>query len=181
MIDNAHNTLLNQVFESEGGIKWYAHVNPLQISASRGVAAAKAKRFVDMMISESELKRLIAEQKKAAKEMDVIKVYAIVNEIDIRLNFLAEENSIIDLICIYFMLQDEDPMESSDKQNAIKREIIATESNARAFFLTCGKHLTERFNDISEADLLSYLEENKAFADRINQFFSTILETSTTS
>lgn len=173
MIDNSKNTSLTLVYTSANGTCFYALVNVLEISALRGLSAEKAKRFMELNITERSLKSLIDEYKIAAKENDVNKFHSIVYEIGYRLEFLCEENSILDLVCIYFFLKDEDPAVPSEAFNKRKQELFKDDLAARGFFLQIGLTLCKKFSEKQEKDMLDYLADNKALSERILKFIAT--------
>lgn len=172
MIDNSKNVKLAKVYTSANGTDFYSHLNPLEISALRGLASEKAMRFLDMNITERSLKALINEYKEAAKEGDVNKFHSIVYEIDYRLNFLSEENSILDLVNIYFFLNDEDPELPSEFHNKKKHEIMENDLLCRGFFLQIGISLCKKFSQKQEKDILDYLKKNKKLQERILRFIA---------
>lgn len=174
MVDNSKNSNLKEVFTSSNGTPFYAYIDPLQISALRGLASDKAKRFLEMNITERSLKALIDEYKSAAKEGDVNKFHSIVYEIGYRLEFLCEETSILDLVCIYFFLQDEDPELPSESHNKRKHEIFQNDLKAKGFFLQIGLSLCKKFSEKQEKDMLDYLAtpEIQNLSERIRKFIA---------
>lgn len=169
-IDNSKNNNLKEVYTDHKGNKWYGYINPLEISAIRGIAAQRADRYVALMISEKELTLLIEEQEKAAKAMDVVRVYAIIYEIKTRLKMLCEENSLLDLAGIYYFLKDEDPDMPSPSHDEKKRLIWEADPACRAFFLLKGIEHTEKLKNIPPADSLKFLEKAKGIAEKIYTF-----------
>lgn len=172
MIDNSKNQSLTLAYTSANGTEFYALVNVLEISALRGLSAEKAKRFMELNITERSLKALIEEYKIAAKENDVNKFHSIIYEIGYRLEFLCEENSILDLACIYFFLKDEDPEIPSEAFNKRKQNIFKDDLICRGFFLQIGLSLCKKFSEKQEKDMVDYLEDNKALSERIMRFIA---------
>lgn len=171
-IDNSKNEALELVYTDITGNKWYALKNITDISPSRGVTAARADRFVSMRLSEGNLKELI---KKALEGIntntpDLAQMVAIVHEINFRLNFLSEENSLLDLAAVYYFLKDEDPNVPSEHHNKIKLDIWQKDEKCKGFFLHMGIALTKNFSDTSENDLILFMEKAAEKAQRIYQF-----------
>lgn len=171
MIENSKNPNLNLAYE-DGGVKFYAHINPLEISPIRGVAAERASRFVNMMITENNLRTLIKEIKTAAGQSDIVKAFSIVQEIEYRLDFICEENSVLELACIYYMLEDENPHTFNSAFTEKKMKIFNDNENARSFFLHIGLSLIDKFSKLPEIDLRTYLAQNQIHAERIYRFIS---------
>jgi len=169
-IDNSKNPNLTLVYTSKNGTEFYSHIDPLQISALRGVSAEKAKRFVDMNLTSRALTELIKEIKKEAGAGDIVKAFSIVQEIEFRQNFLCEESSILDLVCIYFFLKEENPEEASEAFNKKKHKIFEEDAECRGFFLKIGLALCKKFSPKQEGDMLTYLEENQMMSERIRRY-----------
>lgn len=176
MIDNSKNELLKLAYE-DGDIKFYCHHNPLEISPIRGVAAERASRFVNMMITEKNLRDLIKEIKTEAGKGDLVKAFSIVQEIEYRLDFICEENSVLELACIYYMLQDENPETFNSAFTEKKMKIFNENEKAKNFFLLIGLSLTEQFSKLPEEDLstslqkkMEYLKEMQIYAERIFRY-----------
>lgn len=169
-IDNSKNPNVNKVFTSADGTEWYCFIDPLKISPVRGLSAEKARRFMDMKITEKTLKELIREIKVAAGQNDIVKAFSIIEEINFRLQFITEEESVLDLVFIYYFLKDENPNMVSDYHMALKRKILSEDMNARTFFLQIGLSLMSKFSNIPDEDLSAYLIRTKELANRIYRY-----------
>lgn len=167
---NSQNTNLEVVYTTEKGVKFYAFKDPLAIGAIRGLSAEKARRFVDMNITERSLKELVKHIKKVAGAGDLVEAFAGIQEIDYRLNFISEESSVLDLACIYFFLEDEDPEIPTDAKNREKHAIFETDLKAKGFFLKIGIAITNKFSKQLEQDLPDYFEKNRAMSERIRRY-----------
>ena len=170
MINNAADQKLHECFKTKHGIKFYCHINPLEVSALRGLAAEKAKRYMDLNITERSLKALLIDCKTKAGANDLVGAFAAIQEIEYRVNFLSEESSILDLSCIYFFLEDEDPDEPSEIHNRKKHEIFEQDREAKVFFLKIGLSIAKKYSPKQEADTLNYLEENQILSERLRRY-----------
>lgn len=169
-IDNSKNQELIEVYEDQKKNKWYGLRNPLEISAVRGIAAERAERFVGLMISEKELKLALEAHSEAAKKFDVVTCFAIIADLKHRLEFICEENSVLDLAGIYYYMQDENPAIPSEAIDEKKRKIWQEDSQCRAFFLHMGLALTKKFKDTPEEDLLKFMNQTREIAERIYRY-----------
>lgn len=169
-VNNEFNDKLTEVYKSKNGTKFYGFVDPLGIPAVRGIAAEKAQRFLELNITERSLKELIRQCKVEAGSGDIVRAFSIIQEIEYRVNFICEETSILDLVCIYFMLQDEDPDFPSEAKNREKHKIFEEDPDARSFFLRIGIVLARKLSGKREEDLLGYLEDNQKMSDRIRRY-----------
>lgn len=169
-IPNSQNPNLTVIYDSKAtGEKFYGFIDPLSIPTPRGLAAEKAKRFIDLKLTERSLKALIKEIKKEAGSGDIVKAFAWVQEIEFRLEMITEESSLLDLACIYTMLENEDPDHPTDAFNRKKHEIFAKDKDAKGFFLTIALSVVKRYSDKPEEDLFSYLEDSQAIAERLRR------------
>jgi hypothetical protein len=177
-IDNSTNPNVNLVFTSKmlrsdgQPYRFYANVEVLNLSWQRGVSAMKAKRFFEMKIDEENLKALVDDACEGFNKQDYVRSARAMFEIRSRLKLIVEERSILDLICIYYFMQDEDPLFASAVKNKEKREVIDNDPEAQAFFLRIGVGLISQFTNMPETKILSYLEETKALAESTLHFLS---------
>lgn len=172
MISNKDNPNLTLAYTSANGTKFYSHKNPLEIGAIRGIGADKARRFADMMITERSLRELIKECKAAGGQNDLVRAFWIIEEIDFRLKFISEEKSTLDLVCIYFMLENEDPDMPSDALNREKHKIFEDDPKANAFFLRIGVELTSKLSGKPAEDSVAFLEESRILSERIRRYIA---------
>lgn len=164
------NDKLKEIFISKNGTKFYGFVEPLNIPPTRGLAAEKAIRFMGMRLTNRSLKALIQEIKTLAGASDLVGAFSIVQEIEYRLNFMTEESSILDLVCIYFVIDGEDPEVPTEEINRKKHKIFEEDPQARAFFLRIGISLSKELSGKREEDVLAYLEENEPMSERIRRY-----------
>jgi len=171
------NDKLQLVYTDSKNRKWYGLKNPIgDLSASRGIAGSRAERYLGLMISEVELKLALDAHRIAAKEGDLVKCFAIIDDISYRAKFLTEENSVLDLANIYFFLEDENPDELSDAISEKKRAIWQEDKKCRDFFLRMGFALTKKFQPMSDEDLLKYMEETRIVAEKIYRHIPTPIQ-----
>ncbi len=170
IIDNSKNPLLELVKTGKNGEKFYAYVDPLTISTPRGLAALKAKRFADLNITERSLRELIRQCKTEAGAGDIIKAFSIIQEIEFRLDLLCEESSLLDLACIYFFLENEDPENPSDATNRKKHSIFNSDQELKGFFLRIALSILKKSSESPEEDLLNYIQDSQAITERIRRY-----------
>lgn len=170
-IDNSKNTDLDKVYTDALGNNWYVHKNVLDISPARGIAAARADRFVSLRLSQHNMEALLDVAIEGInKEMNFVQATAILHQLKHRCHFLTEESSLLDLAAIYYFLQDEDPLFPSDHHNTTKRDIWEKDGSCKGFFLSMGIQLTKQFSDTPEEDLEKFLRETISQAEEIYQY-----------
>lgn len=176
-INNSKNPKLQLVYTDSKQRKWYGLKNPVgDLSAARGIAGSRAERYLGLMISEVELKLALDAHRIAAKEGDLVKCFAIIDDISYRAKFLTEENSVLDLANIYFFLEDEDPEELSDSISEKKRAIWQEDKKCRDFFLRMGFALTKKFQPTSDEDLLKYMDETRVVMEKLYRHIPTPIQ-----
>lgn len=169
-IDNSKNPKLVLAYEDPiNKIQFYCLQDPTQLPARRGVNAMRAKRFADMKLTEEALKEIIKRVKNAVNvNKDFVEAFGWWQEVEFRQNLICEEDSILELVKLYYYLPDEDPEMPSEEANKRKTEIFKQYPNTKDFFLRIGIAMMENFGMQSEQQVLSYLEETKKVAQRIS-------------
>lgn len=171
-INNSKDPRMVLVHEQpgKGGLRFYRFKNPEEFPALRGLAAERAKRFAAMNLTEKELRALVKECKMKAGQQDLVTAFAIIHEIEFRLDFISEENSMLDLACLYYVLEDESPDTPSAEANTRKLAYMKNNPDARAFFLLAALQIINRYGNKSPEELLAYIEETAHLAERIKRF-----------
>ena len=167
--ETKHETRL--IFEDKFGNKWREYTDKMNIPATRALAAEVATRFADMNITKTTFKELIAKMKEFANSGDVVSLFAILSEIEFRLDFVGEEETLIELISIYYLI-DGEPSELVQSFQDKKKSVLKDDKDARAFFLSRVFQLITNYSALSETDFLKYLNLNQAAAERLNRFLS---------
>lgn len=166
-IDNSKDVRLNHVYTDKEKNKYYTFKNFLEISAKRALAAEKACRYIDMYVTEAMLKDCIDKMKQEMNKNNLFGLASIVNELDIRMKFVAEEDTLLELGACYFFFENESPAEYNYDLNKEKLKLWKKDEEAYSFFLSMALKATTKYSNISEKDLLNYLSENKKNADRL--------------
>jgi hypothetical protein len=168
---NKDNPNVEVVFTSAMGTIIYALKDVTTISTFRALGAEKARRHSEFCITKDELTKLIQAMKDAVNlRKDFVELMAMVQEMEYRNNFICEENTLMDLACIYYFLEDEDMEMPSDDFNQRKAKLAKAEFDIRSFFLQSALHLTKRFSEQQEKDLPLYLEEIKLLSQKLYRF-----------
>jgi hypothetical protein len=164
--DNRKDSRLALVYTASGGHEFYSVIDPTHLPAARGVAAERALRFMNMNLSESVLRDLLFKQQEAQNKGDHTTAHAITREMQLRLDFLAEEQSMMELAAVYVYLRGESPDVPSQTWHNRKMQIMRDDPMARAFFLATAQGLSKHFSSRPAEDLLAYLAESQGIAER---------------
>jgi hypothetical protein len=173
MLATKDNPNLKIVFTTKSGVNFYAHHDPLTISPERGVSAEEARRYSEMCLSKKEMKALIQEYKKGVNNQDIVYSHSIIQEMEFRLNYIVEENSMFDLACLYFFIDGENVKTPSEAFNNKKRELYKSDPDVRGFFLPIALNLMKKFSELPDTDLSIYLEEMKNQVKRVHRYIAT--------
>jgi len=163
---------LREIYTSEDGSKWFEFLQPMNTPAKRAIAAEVATRFADMNVTKAILKELIQGMKGHANKGDIVSLFGILAEIEFRLDFIGEEETLLELASTYFLIEGEPADDLSEEWTNKKKTILKNDTAARDFFLSRAYLFTTKFSELSGRDFQKYLKENRENAERINRFLS---------
>lgn len=176
---------VTKVYTDKFGNDWYEYTNPMSIPAKRAIAAEVATRFADMNLTKANFLLLMGEMKKKANEGNIVDLFNILGEIEYRMNFIGEEETLMELACCYYLVGDEDETDMSDYYRQQKIDIFKRDKDAKNFFLEGAFRRTIKYSDMSEIDILDYLSQNAPNERQLNKLLQDLklentLMTSTT-
>jgi len=157
------------IYESKDGTRWFKFENILQLPAKRAISAEVATRFADMNLTKETLTVLIEEMKKAANAGEIVTLFSLLHEIEFRLQFIGEEETLIQLAACYFLIEGEDPADFVESYRNKKIEILKNDSDARGFFLQRSFEFTTNFSQQSGTIILDFLKANQQNAEKLDQ------------
>ena len=158
---------MQEIFIDKFGNRWYRYENNLTMPAKRAIAAEVATRFADMNLTKPIFKKLVEQMKKFANEGNIVDMFNLLSEIEFRLDYLGEEKTLTELAICYYCIEGEDEADYSEVWGRKKREILESDSDANAFFLSMAYQCTINYSNTSETDILEYLKLNKVEDQRI--------------
>lgn len=162
---------VREIYKDKFGNHWFEFLDKKQIPARRAIAAEVATRFADMNLTKTRFKEIAAKMREYANQGDIVNLFALVQEIEFRLDFIGEEETLIELVSVYYLLEDEPSDQVSEIYKDRKKEILDNDEAARAFFLNASFQLITTFSNTSEVDILDYLNKNGQNARRLLRFF----------
>lgn len=161
---------LREVYIDKDGRKWYEFENPLMIPAKRAIAAEVATKMQEMNLTKDVLLELMAKMKEHANKGQIVDLFAILNEIEFRLNFIAEEETLINLAACFFIIDGEDETDFSEVEKKNKVEYIKSNAEAFNFFVQRAFLYTTKYSQLSDIDIQEYLTQNAQNVERIKQY-----------
>jgi hypothetical protein len=160
---------LERVFIDDDGDEWFQYANIMTIPARRAIAAEIATRFAEMNMTNESMTVFIDSMKKAANNGNIVELFHLLSEIEFRLTYIGEENTLIELAACYFVLNGEDESDFSDVWKAKKIEKIKSSGRSKDFFLERAFAFTTKFSELSANDIHVYLKANAPSNERFNQ------------
>lgn len=170
MTVNKDNPNVELIFTSEAGTKIFALKDLTQISAFRGVAAEKSKRFAALCLTQDEMTELLQAQADAFNKKEFNVAAAIGVEMQFRNKMICEENSLLELVYIYLFIEGEDLDRPTQEYNKKKAALIDAQLDLKGFFLRRALELVDNFSLRQDVDLLNYLEETKTLVLKLSKF-----------
>lgn len=161
------------IFVDKEGRNWYQFENPMTIPAKRAIAAEVATRMQEMNLTKENLLDLMAKMKDHANKGQIVDLFAILNEIEFRMNFIAEEETLINLAACYFVIDGEDESDFSEVEKAKKINYIKDNKEAFNFFVQRAFEFTMNYSNMSETDIQEYLLQNALNAERLKKHLLT--------
>jgi hypothetical protein len=106
--------------------------------------------------------------KRSANQGNIVEMFHLLAEIEWRLEFIGEEQTMVELAACYYVLNGEDETEFNDvfKQRRIVK--LNTNPVVRDFFVERALMSTIKFSELSSVDIQDYLnmsaQENERFS-----------------
>lgn len=162
---------LNLVFTEQSGVKWYEYQNPMQMPARRAIAAEVATRFAQMNVTKDVLVEFITNMEQKANNGNIVELFHLLTELKFRLDYIGEEQTMLDLATCYFVLEGEDEGDFSEIWKQKKMERLRANGELKDFFVSRAFQLTTNYSELSNTDIHDYLKRNA----QANQRFMNLL------
>jgi hypothetical protein len=163
---------LTHIFTDSKGRKWFEYDNPMAMPARRAISAEVATRLQEMNMTKEVMIGLMNKMKEFANNGDIVSLFGILNDMEFRMNFIGEEQTLIELASCYFVVEGEDESSFSEVDRKMKVDFIKEDMEAFNFFVQRAFTLTIRFSQISQADILNYLIQNAQEAEKSVRFLT---------
>ena len=164
---------LNVIFVDKEGRNWYEFQNAMTIPAKRAIAAEVATKMQEMNLTKEVFLDLLAKMKEYANQGKIVDLFAILNEMEFRMNFIAEEETLINLAAAYFVIEGEDETDFSEVEKVKKVNYIKENKEAFNFFVQRAFEFTTNYSEMSETDIQEYLLQNALNAERLKKHLLT--------
>lgn len=149
------------VYTDTEGNQWFAFEDPMRMPGDRALAALVNIRRADLNYTvedEREWLEAALTSHNLGQHADVGYYLAVKRD---RLTWTVEERTMLDVACVYFLLNDEPQGTMPAEHQERKRAIWAKDEACRAFFLREAYWLTRGFSELSLSDIPNYLAEKR--------------------
>lgn len=168
---------VKEVFVDSSGVQYYELVHITQMSHARAVAAEIATRHVELTLTKEALHKLIDKMREYANSGDITSLFSLINEMEVRLDYAGEEETLLGLASVYFFEKGEDLDVYAQSWQQRKIERWKKDPKAKDFFLCEAYKRTKGLTNTSEDAILNSLQEMK----RISPMIRSILASTSTS
>lgn len=153
---------LKHVYTDKQGNNFFEYENPLEMPKVRMLAGEISTRYMAMNLTKEELLRLLTEAEHRANKGNIVELFSIIKEIKDRAHYLAEENSLMQLATVYFLMEGEDPKLYDKATQRRKMALWNQDEEMKGFFLQKAWDQTHSFTESSQINIPLYLEMMKA-------------------
>lgn len=160
---------VQHIYTDSEGFKWYEFTNPLTMSAKRAIAAEVATRFAEMNLTKTQMLTLIESMKRNANNGNIVELFNILAEVEFRLNYIGEEETMIELATCYFLIEGEDESDFSEIWKQKKKDKFKSDPKLQDFFLQKAFMFTIKSSELSEQDILDFLKTTLPAKERFNR------------
>lgn len=143
------------VYTDRAGVKYYQLKNLAEMSYSRSITAEVATRQAEFNLTKEQLKMLISQMREDANDGNIVSLFTLISEIEQRLMYAGEEETLLQLASVYFFAEGEDVNTWNSVEQMSKIARWRTDDAAKAFFLRMAFLRTKSYMSISERDLLA--------------------------
>lgn len=143
------------------GNNYYEFPNLENMSVIRYTSATEAVKYCEMNLTYETYLRFIESIKQALNQrpQDSAKIGSIVFEMENRAKFAGEKLTLLNLACVYFIREDENPIVFDSKVQIEKQKSWEEDDDAMAFFLQRAWELTNNYRKFLDIDIMNYLKE----------------------
>ncbi len=165
---------LNKIFTDSDGDEWFEYRNPMTMPAKRAIAAEVATRFAEMNMTKDQLKTMVEAMKKSANSGNIVEMFHLLAEIEWRLEFIGEEQTLMELAACYYVLNGEDETEFNDVFKQRRIDKLNQNPLVRDFFVQRALESTMKFSELSSDDIREFLKVSAQENERFNRILQAL-------
>lgn len=139
------------------GKEFFVFKNPLELPAKRTEMIEMFSQWAELNMTPDFARAQLLGIKTALNKGDNATALYIIQDIINRTELAAHEAILIDLACSLVLVEGENPRIPESKYFEVKKKIMESNEEAKAFFLTYAFRSIKNFEQLSETDFLNYL------------------------
>lgn len=143
------------------GNRWYAFRDPETLPPERAISALVHVRRSDLNYTREDAAKWCADFIEACNEGNMVQAVYLARVMQDRLEWAAEEATLLDVAKCYYLLNDEQPGTMRQDVQDAKDAIWRADKECAAFFLREAFYLTHGFSELSLSDIPTYLAERR--------------------
>lgn len=182
-VESKLKTELEPLYTFQDGTVIYTTSSPINTVGVRAVESMLKTAFANLGIKDAEIIEVIAEMQILidSKELDdtakVSKIREYINWFALVVNGAGNEETLIDLACIYTFLEDEDLAYTENELQRRKRKLILESKESKVFFLSFALQHTDKLQNLQTSDLEQYYRQIQKQTKRQNRVLRYIRST----
>lgn len=155
------NPNLQKVYTDKSGNDYFKFINPSLMPASRLLMAMILTGDADRSMNKHNLKHLCSLIDERINSNDLSGAAKINGLIQASLDLYADEETLLQLAQVYYLMNDENPETYSERFQKEKRKIWDEDIDAKGFFLQQSFKYTKAFQEQPQLNVLEYLNKAK--------------------
>jgi hypothetical protein len=171
-------TPLEHIYTDKFGNKYFQLMSIEQMSQQRAYYTEIAAIKAEMCVTKETLLIALREMRELGNKGEIVKMFGILDELEQRVEYGAEEETLMLLASVFFFDEYEDINDYVLGEQMRKMEIWKQDERAKNFFLLKAFHQTKNSINISEQDIARYLRVGKEKQILINALLARQSETS---
>jgi hypothetical protein len=120
-------------------------------------------------MTNDQLKTMIEAMKRSANGGNIVEMFHLLAEMEFRLDFIGEEQTMVELAACYFVIDGENETEFSDVWKQVKLDRIKSNPGVFDFFVQRAFAHTTKYSEMSLGDIHEYLKANAPANERFRQ------------
>jgi len=172
---------LRHIYTDVFGNRYYELLDVTRMSWRRAVAGEIQSRQAEYCLTRDSLKKIIEKMKEHANKGEFTEVFALLVEIEQRMEFAGEEETLLGLASVYFFMEGERVDDFNQVVANEKIELWKKDPEAKSFFLKRAFERTKVYMLMLEADMPDYsfqVARNQKKIDEVLGRQSLIISTS---
>jgi len=160
--------LLKRIYKDKNGNIYFGFRDPRQMPANRlrvgeiaGVEAELCLSSTDGSMLVDKVITDIETWAKSPKSTGLANALSVLVELKRRFESLAEEETLLKLATVYFVMNKEDPYHYNTLEQQAKKDAWNIDGEAKDFFLCRAAEITNFYGTTSDKDILMYLKQNQ--------------------